>query len=164
MAAAPFQFETEDFAGRMNFSATMFLSTFAVLYVVGGSLPKTDFLTAVDQIIVLTLVTQLAIALSCLIDFKLFTSGQHELAQRTNSLFLNGTIMMYIIINMAILLPVCFGRYVLPTKTELRRKKLLASNDSTDPTAYSRISGSWDNADQDEKQANLTTKYEPLKD
>ncbi len=34
----------------MSISCTMFLAAFAVLYVVGESLPKTDFLTAIDQV------------------------------------------------------------------------------------------------------------------
>ena len=57
LASAMFQFPVTDLENRTNVVATYFLAEAAMLYVVGESLPKTDFLTCIDQVIVLTMVT-----------------------------------------------------------------------------------------------------------
>jgi len=51
---ASFMFETDDLANRMSTVLTLFLASFTMLYVVGESLPKTDFLTKIDLVIIVT--------------------------------------------------------------------------------------------------------------
>eukprot|EP01043_Picozoa_sp_COSAG02_P076560 COSAG02_NODE_16323_length_1093_cov_0.911469_3_plen_69_part_01 len=48
-------FDVDDLANRMSMGTTMFLASFATLYVVGAELPKTHFLTSIDQVVVTTL-------------------------------------------------------------------------------------------------------------
>eukprot|EP01046_Picozoa_sp_COSAG06_P044168 COSAG06_NODE_5907_length_3217_cov_4.295382_6_plen_104_part_00 len=57
LSSSTYDFDTDDIAGRSDSVATYFLAAFAMLYVVGESLPKTDFLTKIDQSIVLTTAT-----------------------------------------------------------------------------------------------------------
>ena len=45
-----FEFEVDDLENRNNTVLTTFLAAFAMLYVVGEALPKTDFLTKVDKV------------------------------------------------------------------------------------------------------------------
>ena len=61
-------FETDNLSDRIATTATFFLAAFAMLYVVGSSLPKTDFLTRIDLIILITTFSLAVIGLgSCLI-------------------------------------------------------------------------------------------------
>jgi hypothetical protein len=57
LSFSTFGFHTDDFAGRSSNVATYFLAMFAMLYVVSECLPKTDFLTKIDQTIVLGMFT-----------------------------------------------------------------------------------------------------------
>jgi hypothetical protein len=52
-----FHFDTEDLVNRSALTSSYFLAAFAMLYVVGDSLPKTHFLTRVDKLIVSTILT-----------------------------------------------------------------------------------------------------------
>ena len=49
-----FEFSVSDLSSRNDSLSTYFLAAFAMLYVVGESLPKTDLLTRIDKVIVLT--------------------------------------------------------------------------------------------------------------
>ena len=53
-----FLYDPSELDARVNVCVTMFLATAALLYVVSESLPKTDFLTKLDQLILLTLSVQ----------------------------------------------------------------------------------------------------------
>lgn len=53
-----FLYDPSELDARVNVCVTMFLATAALLYVVSESLPKTDFLTKLDQLILLTLFVQ----------------------------------------------------------------------------------------------------------
>ena len=65
-----FHYETDDLVERSALTSTYFLSAFAMLYVVGDSLPKTHFLTRVDKLIVSTIVT---ISLSGLLSRMIYS-------------------------------------------------------------------------------------------
>eukprot|EP00036_Acanthoecidae_sp_10tr_P016999 CAMPEP_0206301892 /NCGR_PEP_ID=MMETSP0106_2-20121207/8445_1 /ASSEMBLY_ACC=CAM_ASM_000206 /TAXON_ID=81532 /ORGANISM="Acanthoeca-like sp., Strain 10tr" /LENGTH=499 /DNA_ID=CAMNT_0053732649 /DNA_START=10 /DNA_END=1508 /DNA_ORIENTATION=+ len=49
--------DVDQYVDRIGHTATMFLASFAMLFVVGDSLPKTDFLTAIDQVVLGSTVT-----------------------------------------------------------------------------------------------------------
>uniref|UniRef100_A0A0G4HUB3 Neurotransmitter-gated ion-channel ligand-binding domain-containing protein n=1 Tax=Chromera velia CCMP2878 TaxID=1169474 RepID=A0A0G4HUB3_9ALVE len=57
-----FFFETENLTDRNATSLTMFLTTAAVLFVVGSLLPKTSFLTTIDKFVVVNLFVQFTVA------------------------------------------------------------------------------------------------------
>ena len=54
LSMSTFHFNTDNLSDRTATVSTYFLAAFAMLYVVGASLPKTDFLTKIDTVIVLT--------------------------------------------------------------------------------------------------------------
>ena len=45
-----FEFDVDDLSNRNGSVSTYFLAAFAMLYVVGEALPKTDFLTKIDKV------------------------------------------------------------------------------------------------------------------
>ena len=57
LSMSTFHFDCDDFEGRSSTVSTYFLAAFAMLYVVGSSLPKVNFLTTIDVVIVLTTLT-----------------------------------------------------------------------------------------------------------
>lgn len=70
-----------DLSGRTEIVSTYFLSGAAMLYVVGESLPKTDFLTCIDQVIVLTMATLAAVGVfSCAIFLVASAHGEEAAA------------------------------------------------------------------------------------
>jgi hypothetical protein len=52
MSFSTFMFEVDELEQRVNVISTMFLAAFAVLYVVNELVPKTDFLTKIDKLII----------------------------------------------------------------------------------------------------------------
>lgn len=67
LSMTTFHFETNDLAARSGTVSTYFLAAFAMLYVVGESLPKTDFLTKIDTVIVLTTISLALTGLASLV-------------------------------------------------------------------------------------------------
>jgi hypothetical protein len=60
---------------RYSMISTYFLAAFAMLYVVGESLPKTDFLTKIDKVIVMT---TMSLALNCAATTVIGKVHQHS--------------------------------------------------------------------------------------
>ena len=77
-------FETDDLGERIATTSTFFLAAFAMLYVVGEHLPKTDFLTIVDQVIVVTTCSLFLMGLGSCIIFFVHRKFGEELAQQVN--------------------------------------------------------------------------------
>lgn len=50
LSFSSFEFDVLDLSSRNDTTSTYFLAAFAMLYVVGEALPKTDFLTKVDKV------------------------------------------------------------------------------------------------------------------
>ena len=62
-------FDRDEIADRINTSATMFLTTMALLFVISTDLPKTSFLTNVDVYLTTSMVTQLVVLIeSCVVS------------------------------------------------------------------------------------------------
>jgi hypothetical protein len=57
LSMSAFHFETDNLAARVSTVSTYFLAAFAMLYVVEAALPKNDFLTKIDTVIVMTTVS-----------------------------------------------------------------------------------------------------------
>lgn len=97
-----FIFPTEDFQDRIQASSTFFLSTFAMLYVVGEALPKTDFLTKIDWLIVTTIIAVVSTGMWSVPVYKL---QDRVLAQHFNDVFFVVSTAVYCGINIAVLIP-----------------------------------------------------------
>lgn len=78
-----FLYDVGDLDARVNCCITMFLATAALLYVVSESLPKTDFLTRLDKLIVMTLTVQVFATVETWICALLVNDlGLEQLAQQ----------------------------------------------------------------------------------
>jgi hypothetical protein len=64
-----------DLRSRGSITATYFLAAFAMLYVLQGTLPKTDFLTKVDQIVVLVSIQLAGAGLATAVLYNIAISG-----------------------------------------------------------------------------------------
>ena len=110
LAFSAFFFETDNLSDRNQTVATYFLAAFAMLYVVGEALPKTDFLTKIDKVIVLTTCTLATIGVASCFLYLLHLSGEEgkEQAKWWNvaiGFFLS---ILFTISNSWIFLPSCF--------------------------------------------------------
>ena len=76
-----FSYDVDNLEGQDALSCTLILSTFAMLFVISSFLPKTDFLTMVDQVVVMTLSLQVTLGfLSSLLFWLHEHRGMPELA------------------------------------------------------------------------------------
>ena len=100
--------DTDDLVERSALTSSYFLSAFAMLYVVGDSLPKTHFLTRVDKLIVSTIVT---ISLSGLLSrmiYSIHMSRDQATAEQWNFWVERGLAMLYVISNIYVFGPPWF--------------------------------------------------------
>jgi hypothetical protein len=99
-----FHFECDNLSDRTATVSTYFLAAFAMLYVVGESLPKTDFLTKIDRVIVISTVSLASTGFASVLTAKL-----HEDAPQVAELWnfrIEMTLMLaYMILNMIIFFP-----------------------------------------------------------
>ena len=108
-----YAFHPAELEARVNTTATYFLAAFAMLYVVSGDLPKTDFLTSIDIVIVFT---SLALATSGICSVILFlfieysTSGtkdeRMDSAMVANVWIAIATIVVYVAAQFYLFIPV----------------------------------------------------------
>jgi len=95
-------------------NVTLFLASFAMLYVVGEHLPKTDFLISVDLVIIVTSVALLAACVSAYVVQKVSKQGEKEdrelQADSLNMALGVGIIVMQVLANALILIPPWFRR------------------------------------------------------
>ena len=101
LSSSTFGFAVDDFAGRSGNVATYFLAAFAMLYVVGEALPKTDFLTKVDEAIVLTTLTLASTGLAS----RVFVWAHEETAKSWNRQTATWSLVIYVVCTCAIFLP-----------------------------------------------------------
>ena len=126
-----FVFPPIDFESRIGASSTFFLSTFAMLYVVGGALPKTDFLTKIDKLIVLTIITVVLSGMWCIPVFVLASRHNDTAAQMFNNTFAVASIAIYIVTNITVLVPAMLkqsrAERVLSDKPEAEKEPLVGA-------------------------------------
>lgn len=75
LSLASFLLDVQAFGERMNMNVTLFLASFAMLYVLGEHLPKTDFLISVDLVIITTSVALLA---ACILAYVVKRAHEAE--------------------------------------------------------------------------------------
>lgn len=95
----------ESLSDNLQHSGTLFLSTVALLYVVQDELPRTDFQTVIDSIILNTMYT---FALSCFLAMwaaRSYNSGNEELAIHINAWGVPGLTVSYFVVLVAKMLP-----------------------------------------------------------
>jgi hypothetical protein len=95
----------DNLSANLQHSGTLFLSTVALLYVVQDELPRTDFQTVIDSIILYTMYT---FAFSCFIAMwaaRSYNSGHEDLARRINSCGVPGLTLLYFVALFAKILP-----------------------------------------------------------
>mmetsp|Transcript_74685 Transcript_74685/g.211004 ORF Transcript_74685/g.211004 Transcript_74685/m.211004 type:complete len:409 (+) Transcript_74685:64-1290(+) len=105
LSMSTFHFEVDNLPDRTATVATYFLAGFAMLYVVGASLPKTDFLTKIDRIIVITTVLISLVGLSSLCLATAFKRHGKEVAERWNLATELALIVGYCLANLLVFVP-----------------------------------------------------------
>jgi hypothetical protein len=104
LSMAVFFFPVSDIENRTSTVATYFLAGAAMLYVVADNLPKTDFLTSIDKVIILTIMTLACTGVSCCAVFVAYNNYGAEAATQLNAFLAYGEAAMYIMGNLILLL------------------------------------------------------------
>jgi hypothetical protein len=105
LSLSTFQFETDNLSDRTSTVSTYFLAAFAMLYVVGGALPKTDFLTKIDQVIVLSTLSLACTGLASALIAQVHAQHGEEMAGRLNRLVVLGLAGLHVFANLVIFTP-----------------------------------------------------------
>ena len=101
-----FAFDTDDLSNRNSSIQTCFLAGYAMLYVVGAALPKTDFLTKIDKLIMASTLSLSLIGVACRLLYHIHvTLGNEKLAERLNWVVEAGIIMGYVVTNVVVFFP-----------------------------------------------------------
>jgi len=102
-----FEFDVDDLPSRNETVSTYFLAAFAMLYVVGESLPRTDFLTKIDVVIVLTTSWLVIIGIVSIVLNRVAKKDEASLvlAEKWNTIMEVGLLVLYTIINIFIFVP-----------------------------------------------------------
>jgi hypothetical protein len=105
LSMTTFHFETDNLSDRNQTVSTYFLAAFAMLYVVGEALPKTDFLTKIDAVIVLTTCSLAFTGIASLALAKVHEKLGQEVADLWNFYVEIGMIVGYVLFNLVIFVP-----------------------------------------------------------
>jgi len=108
LSFSSFHFEVADLEPRVNTISTYILASFAMLYVVGDVLPKTDFLTKVDSAIVVTIFSLAFIGTSILLLNYIHNHVGPEEAEKWNLIIETSLISIDAVVNVMIFLPAWF--------------------------------------------------------
>ena len=106
-----FHFETDNLSDRSGTVSTYFLAAFAMLYVVGATLPKTDFLTKINTVIVMTTVSLAFTGIASLGIAQLHTALGPDVARDWNLSIEVSLISMYVLANLRIFMPPCIKQW-----------------------------------------------------
>eukprot|EP01050_Picozoa_sp_SAG11_P004525 SAG11_NODE_291_length_11180_cov_102.040155_16_plen_398_part_00 len=128
LSMSTFHFETDNLSDRVSTVTTIFLAAFAMLYVVGAALPKTDFLTKIDVVIVLTTLSLAFIGVASLALAKVHKDSGVDVADKWNLIIEIALILCYFLANLWIFLPPCLRQ--LSAAARLTGYKRLASAES----------------------------------
>jgi hypothetical protein len=107
LSMATFHFETDNLSDRTSTISTYFLAAFAMLYVVGAALPKTDFLTKIDTVIVMTTVSLALTGIASLALAKVHKDMGVDAANDWNLGMEVSLISAYVLTNFWIFAPPC---------------------------------------------------------
>jgi len=103
-----FAIEVDEVADRLSAIITLFLASFAMLYVVEQHLPRMNFLTAIDKLIVMT--TVLMVIVGCVVVLLLRISAQsgEKVANQWNEVAVIALSSCYVVGNLVLLVPPCW--------------------------------------------------------
>jgi len=121
LSMSTFHFETDNLSDRNATISTYFLAAFAMLYVVGASLPKTNFLTKLDKVVVATTLSLAFTGIASLILFKIHNDSGQEIAERWNLILELALIATNVLLNIWLLIPPFLWQY--STVRQLRNYK-----------------------------------------
>ncbi|GMH92329.1 hypothetical protein TrVE_jg2597 [Triparma verrucosa] len=100
-----FEFDTADLSDRMGFISTCFLAGYAMLYVVGDSIPKMSFLTSIDLLISFNNFVIFLSGLSCRIIYIIQKKYGSDLGKAWNFWIEVTLAISYVVVNIVLLLP-----------------------------------------------------------
>jgi hypothetical protein len=104
LAFGTFEIPVDNIPARNDSVATYFLAAFAMLYVVDQALPKTDFLTQIDAIIVLTTCMLLALGIATVVLYRMSQTDQ-DYAELWNLRLEVGLFVFYWFVNLIMFIP-----------------------------------------------------------
>jgi hypothetical protein len=143
LSMSTFEFEVDNVSDRTSTISTYFVAAFAVLYVVSVALPKTNFLTKIDALIVCTLLALAFTGVATAVLARVHEYEGQEVAEMWNLIALRAIAAVYILANVTIcakpvLLQMCAVH-------QLNRHRPLDASSRPLPTQdareYSRVSG-----------------------
>ena len=105
LSMSTFQLDTDSLPDRNSTVSTYFLAAFAMLYVVGEALPKTDFLTKIDVTIVISTISLALTGLFSMALAKLHKEIGEEVAERWNMIAGTSLSSFYVLANLVIFVP-----------------------------------------------------------
>eukprot|EP00037_Helgoeca_nana_P014339 m.133888 g.133888 ORF g.133888 m.133888 type:complete len:398 (-) comp22504_c0_seq2:213-1406(-) len=103
--ASDFFLPPSDLSSRSSNTMTGFLAAFAFLYVIAEMLPKVEFLTRIDQIVLVTLIGMTLCGIEAWTVFLIDDQYSTRLARKVNWIFGLSLAGVYIFFNLIILLP-----------------------------------------------------------
>lgn len=128
LSMGTFHFEIDKLSDRCSTVSTFFLAAFAMLYVVGAALPKTDFLTKIDTVIVVTTASLVFTGNASLALAKMNKEFGADVADDWNLSIEVSLISMYVLANLCISMPPCSKQWQaaggLQASTEFRHRGL----------------------------------------
>jgi hypothetical protein len=107
LSMSTFHFETDNLDSRVATVSTYLLAAFAMLYVLGAALPKTDFLTKIDTVIVMTTVSLAFTGIASLALAKMNKEMGVVVADDWNLATEVSLISLYVLCNFWIFAPPC---------------------------------------------------------
>jgi len=100
-----FEFQVEDLESRSSTIGTYFLAASALLYVVGDALPRTSFLTKIDQVIIFSITCIVTIGISSILLYHMVATEDSHRLERWNRTIEIVLASMYVLANFNIFLP-----------------------------------------------------------
>eukprot|EP00038_Savillea_parva_P015250 m.13488 g.13488 ORF g.13488 m.13488 type:complete len:401 (-) comp3049_c0_seq1:162-1364(-) len=103
--ASDFFLPPSDLSSRSSNTMTGFLAAFAFLYVIAEMLPKVEFLTRIDQVILVTLIGMTLCGINAWTVFLIEDQYDVKLAQKVNWIVGTTLASLYVVLNVVLLLP-----------------------------------------------------------
>eukprot|EP00039_Didymoeca_costata_P025946 m.14580 g.14580 ORF g.14580 m.14580 type:complete len:377 (-) comp5145_c0_seq1:246-1376(-) len=119
LSLSTFYFEVDNLSDRISTVSTFFLAAFAMLYVVGESLPKTDFLTSIDKVIVITTILLMMLGVFAVALFE-ESKKDFDRAREMNDIILYVVTAGYVLFNLFYFLPSYLNRRASIKKIEAK--------------------------------------------
>lgn len=100
-----FALGVKDYSDRLSDVLTLFMASFAMLYVVQQHLPKTNFLTCIDKIVVITSVILAGTGITFVVLEQVSSWHGIDVARAWNMRLCLGTFVFYLVANLFIFAP-----------------------------------------------------------